>query len=372
MSTSLFSFKNLVRVFRARLSIRIVFWIFLSLTVIEAILLVPSVERRKQEILSQIEEISEGKVTWILMTYPEATGAELLTQLQQLAQDGMLRSVILGGAVYEADGTLVGTFGEAPTLRFADARQERPRYTASPQGDRYDVSWTTGSTTEPHTIVLRHNATGTRMEIVLYVLRIAGIVIIISAFVTTVVMVSLGPNLITPILTLQQDLAKAGEAIARDRCEADFQSIQWQRKDELGEVIHTFHRMFDQICQAVSKRKQAEAELRHNNSQMRAYLEDVDQVTTAAVELENGTFQLGSLATVADRSDELGMLARVFQQMAQHIQDREMLLKQQLVELRIEIDQQKREKEVATLTESSYFQEVQNEVAHINLDEYWQ
>ncbi|MEB3278356.1 MAG: hypothetical protein VKK42_05465 [Lyngbya sp.] len=39
--------------------------------------------------------------------------------------------------------------------------------------------------------------------------------------------------------------------------------------------------------------------------------------------------------------------------------------------MKIEIDHKQREEEVATLTESSYFQEVQQEIAQINLDEFW-
>ncbi len=46
-------------------------------------------------------------------------------------------------------------------------------------------------------------------------------------------------------------------------------------------------------------------------------------------------------------------------------------LRRQLEELKIEIDQQKREQEVATLTASSYFQEVKQEIARVNLDEFW-
>ena len=46
-------------------------------------------------------------------------------------------------------------------------------------------------------------------------------------------------------------------------------------------------------------------------------------------------------------------------------------LKRQLAELKIEIDHQQRQEEVATLTTSSYFQEVQEEIAEVNLDEFW-
>ena len=51
--------------------------------------------------------------------------------------------------------------------------------------------------------------------------------------------------------------------------------------------------------------------------------------------------------------------------------NREDELRRQLEELKIEIDHKKREKEVAMLTASSYFQEVQQEVAEVNLDEFW-
>lgn len=46
-------------------------------------------------------------------------------------------------------------------------------------------------------------------------------------------------------------------------------------------------------------------------------------------------------------------------------------LRKQLEELKIEIDHTKREKEVAMLTESSFFQEVKKEMAEVNLDEFW-
>jgi PAS domain S-box-containing protein len=51
--------------------------------------------------------------------------------------------------------------------------------------------------------------------------------------------------------------------------------------------------------------------------------------------------------------------------------NREENLRQQLEELKIEIDHKKRAEEVATLTTSSYFQEVKQQVSVINLDDFW-
>lgn len=50
---------------------------------------------------------------------------------------------------------------------------------------------------------------------------------------------------------------------------------------------------------------------------------------------------------------------------------REEQLRRQLQELQIEIDHQKREQEVALITKSGYFQDLQDEFSQINLDEFW-
>jgi DNA-binding response OmpR family regulator len=88
------------------------------------------------------------------------------------------------------------------------------------------------------------------------------------------------------------------------------------------------------------------------------YLQQVTCLTNAAAAVEAGTFDPGCLADVAQRPDELGQLARVFQSMAHEVYAREQRLKQQLQELRIEIDEVKKEQQVAEITETDYFREL--------------
>src|SRR5438034_2745221 len=88
------------------------------------------------------------------------------------------------------------------------------------------------------------------------------------------------------------------------------------------------------------------------------YLHQVGRVTAAAVAIKNNTFQRESLDEVASRSDELGQLAQVFQEMASQVYAREQQLQRQLQQLRIEIDQERRAREVADITESDYFQQL--------------
>jgi CheY-like chemotaxis protein len=89
------------------------------------------------------------------------------------------------------------------------------------------------------------------------------------------------------------------------------------------------------------------------------YLRHVAQVTTAASAVEAGAFQPETLAEVAGRGDGLGQLARVFQRMGREVQAREQRLRQQVQALRIEIDQVKRARQVAEITDTDYFQQLQ-------------
>jgi DNA-binding response OmpR family regulator len=95
------------------------------------------------------------------------------------------------------------------------------------------------------------------------------------------------------------------------------------------------------------------------------YLRQVKRVTAAAGAVEAGTFAPEALIEVAERSDELGQLARVFQHMAREVYAREQRLKQQVEELRIEIDQAKKVRQGEEITGSEYFQELRQKARRL-------
>ena len=92
------------------------------------------------------------------------------------------------------------------------------------------------------------------------------------------------------------------------------------------------------------------------------YMEQVDYVVHAAAAVEDGAFQSDSLDHVAERGDALGQLARVFQRMAHEVELRELALKRQVQQLRIEIDGARAARQVAAITETDYFQDLQRKV----------
>jgi DNA-binding response OmpR family regulator len=95
------------------------------------------------------------------------------------------------------------------------------------------------------------------------------------------------------------------------------------------------------------------------------YIEQVGYVVEAATAVENATFEPGSLDTVAQRDDALGRLARVFRRMAREVIAREEGLEKELRQLRIEIDERRAATQVAEITESDYFQDLQRKAEEL-------
>ncbi len=95
------------------------------------------------------------------------------------------------------------------------------------------------------------------------------------------------------------------------------------------------------------------------------YLEQVNHVIQAAAAVESGVFECDSLDSVAAREDALGRLARVFQTMARQVYAREQSLRQQVQQLQIEIDEVKKARQVAEITETEYFRDLCAKAQHL-------
>jgi len=75
----------------------------------------------------------------------------------------------------------------------------------------------------------------------------------------------------------------------------------------------------------------------------------------AARQIEGGEYRLSVLDTLVKRSDEFGQLSTIMQRMASQIELRETRLKNQVAELKIEIDRTKQDEDVREIVESDYF-----------------
>lgn len=91
------------------------------------------------------------------------------------------------------------------------------------------------------------------------------------------------------------------------------------------------------------------------------------RLTSAAEMLERGEYHADLLLTETLRRDDLGHLARIFHRMAQEVTAREIRLKKQVMELHIEIDEVKKMHQVAEITETEYFRQLQQKATQLRM-----
>jgi CheY-like chemotaxis protein len=95
------------------------------------------------------------------------------------------------------------------------------------------------------------------------------------------------------------------------------------------------------------------------------YLDQVGRVIRAAEALEVDAFDVESLSSVVERTDALGILARTFVRMAGEVRAREEVLRRQVRELTIEIDETRQARKVAEITDSDYFRSLRGRAAEL-------
>jgi serine phosphatase RsbU (regulator of sigma subunit) len=250
------------------LSRRILRYIFISVILIEAIILVPSYLQRKDELLANLREKSAAQIEVVLALAPPNTPApELLEMFAGLAGC----PGIVGGALYRGSGEPVGIFGEPPEFSFESVRATGLPNVPGTNPNRYDSAWTQDQLNRDFVVVLRQDITAVRNNLQAFVLRIAGLVILISVFVTAGAWVALEPIVVRPILRLRRHLLQVGKAIRNDRPKPSFDSAAANRRDELGEVITAFNRMVRQVTEAIDDRKNAENALQKSLHQVESF-----------------------------------------------------------------------------------------------------
>ena len=99
-------------------------------------------------------------------------------------------------------------------------------------------------------LVLIYDATLVYDDLVSYSIRVLGLVLLISISVTILMIWIINRKLIYPILILQSDLQKSGEAIASGQTIEEFESQGYVSNNELLEVMQAFHRTHYQIVSA--------------------------------------------------------------------------------------------------------------------------
>jgi len=260
--------KELLHIPIPRLTRRIVLWVFSSVILIETLIFIPSYKQREKELLEQMKEISVARIAFVMqIVEPDAPPDELYDHIKRM-YDGEL---VVGGALFKSDGEKIGAFGEMPELSIATVNPASMTFLLNQDGSRYDIACSPVELQRDYRLILRHDSSSVKQALFSFFLRIAGLVVIISLFVTVGTWLPLRWIVVNPVLNLRNDLIHAGEALSKDQQPPGFYSADIQRNDEMGEVIRAFRQMYRQIADAINERKKAEEALQQSFEQVDAY-----------------------------------------------------------------------------------------------------
>ncbi|MEL7334067.1 MAG: adenylate/guanylate cyclase domain-containing protein, partial [Cyanobacteria bacterium J06560_2] len=292
--------------FQSRLSRQIAAWVFFSIVTIEGVVFVPSYLRRQTEELHRLETVSQEVLTTVKAEIMGDMPAQDLLSRIQLAENSLIKGVAIYSA---ADGQRLNSIGEVPSLdaaaltvpasrpfwHFSLTTDEMTRAAIvrrSSDGTRYDVAWPSQNT--PYILSIRHDATLVQRSMRRYVVGVAFLVVIISAFVTLVTLLVLRRIVIGPLLLLRDDLSVVGESISQSSPPI-FASLKMIRRNELGEVAIAFQEMYKRIHQEIRERQEAEADLRLEQAKADRLLLNILPAAIAARLKDNETNQ-GAIA----------------------------------------------------------------------------
>lgn len=287
---------------------------FISLVAIETIILIPSAFNRHQELLKQLEEVCLASTTALVPLVRQATSDQAVLELVQTFKP-QINTQLLGGALYKRNGRLVGTFGELPAVS-PDMLEKlklvggwhRWESQIQNQWTRLDIGIAYQPEVWDYILVLRYDLTLIQQNLVAYVLRIIGLVVIIAVCITLTTMIGMQILVIGPVLRLRDALEAAGHSTSAYDRQPTFRELPVTRQDELGEVAYAFNKTFRRITWEIMRRQESERCLRDEQEKSESLLLNILPAPIVEELKQRQTEHNTNHMVLAQRFDEVTIL----------------------------------------------------------------
>ena len=219
-----------LQIWKSRLSRRIAVVVFFTILIVQIAILIMNVKQQEIKLLNEIHEIGRSAIAPMIETAPNL----LQNPITQDKANSLISSTIVEGLnIYSPeDFMLLGSYGEPISIMIMDKESENRTY-RSANGSSYEVVYRSGDLRKPYIVVARLNSVKVEESILSYVQQGIIIMLLLSALVTTVLMIALGHWLLEPILFMRSNLIAARENPENPK----IPESPYDTKDEIGEAI---------------------------------------------------------------------------------------------------------------------------------------
>ncbi len=217
------------QIWKSKLSWKIAFVVFLTIMVVQLSVLFLTMKQEKFTLLNDIREIGRSALAANLSD----TSRMLESPVSTEKANRLLSSTLIDGiSIYSADLLFLGSFGTPVSLPVASRENFNSTY-LSLDGSSYEVIYGPSDLYKPYVAVVRLNAENVNIAIEQYVKQSLLIMFLLSALVTTVLMIALGRWLLEPILFMRKNLLSA----QRNPDNPEIVESPYSDNDEIGEAI---------------------------------------------------------------------------------------------------------------------------------------
>ncbi|HPD82537.1 MAG: EAL domain-containing protein [Alphaproteobacteria bacterium] len=217
------------QIWKSRLSWRIASVVFLTILIVQILILSLTVRQEEQRLLNDLREVGRSAIAPLL----ETPSSLYDSPLESDRANRLISSTIVNGlTIYSSDLLNLGSYGEPVSIMMLN-QDSLSRTYRSFDGGSYEVVYRPNDLRKSYIIVARLNSQNVDPAIVSYVRQNIVILLLLSAFVTTVLMIALGHWLLEPILFMRNNLIIAQQNPENPR----IQDSPFNPKDEIGGAI---------------------------------------------------------------------------------------------------------------------------------------
>jgi len=217
------------QIWKSKLSWKIAFVVFLTIMAVQCSVLYLTLQQEKTSLLNDIRETGRNAV----LAHLELPGSRIDSPLtNQKAKQLLTSSIIDGVTIYSTDLLFLGSYGTQVSLPVTNGSNYNSTY-LSPDGDSYEVIYNATDLYKPYIAAVRLNSSSVEESINAFIRQNIIIMLLLSALVTTVLMIALGRWLLEPILFMRKNLLAA----QRNPDNPDIEESPYSVNDEVGEAI---------------------------------------------------------------------------------------------------------------------------------------
>lgn len=223
-----------------KLSWRVILSVFATIVVVQGMILYFTVQNYRQQQLDELSEIGRSTLMPLISKNNEKYFLNLTSPVMQRL---MTTTSIRGLAFYEpGKGFARDVYGEPPLLIPDRKDPEKHASWLNKDCSRYEVSFGPREIQSDYAVIIRMDSSYINSRIMYYIVQTALVSFLLSAFITTVLVLVLGKWMIEPILLLRNNLLGA----AKNPLNPMNFLTRYHRHDELGSVISSANKLIKQ------------------------------------------------------------------------------------------------------------------------------